>query len=173
MGTLKGIWRVQKIWHRWALCFVSCCFTPSYGPVNCSIDNLESGFPFIYLVYKSFFCWSSGVMSCTTQPACQRLNYNLAEKSCECNNDTKHFQAKCFVEKPTFVYAENPGSATILLFSWNLRNNICFLTLCSRYFASVTDSISCERFWEIVFHYFCFVSGFFLPLCQGSANLFC
>ena len=42
-------------------------------------------------------------MSCTTQPACRSLNYNLADKGYEFNSDTKYF-----VEKPAFVYAENP-----------------------------------------------------------------
>ena len=44
------------------------------------------------------------------QPACQSLNYNLADKTCEFNNDTKYFRPKYFVEKPTFVYGENPDS---------------------------------------------------------------
>ena len=42
-------------------------------------------------------------MSCTTQPACQSLNYNLADKSYEFNNNTKYF-----VEKPTYFYPESP-----------------------------------------------------------------
>ena len=50
------------------------------------------------------------------QPACQSLNYNLADKTCEFNNDTKYFRPKYFVEKPTFVYGDNPSAGTFPLF---------------------------------------------------------
>ncbi|XP_015760557.1 PREDICTED: uncharacterized protein LOC107339760 [Acropora digitifera] len=63
-------------------------------------------------------------MSCSMQPACQSLNYNLADKTCEFNNDTKYFRSKYFVEKPTFVYAENPDSER----PWRRLNSkpVCF-----------------------------------------------
>ncbi|XP_067025524.1 uncharacterized protein [Acropora muricata] len=56
--------------------------------------------------------------------ACQSLNYNLADKTCEFNNDTKHFRPKYFVEKPTYVYADNPDSET----PWRKLNSapVCF-----------------------------------------------
>ena len=53
-------------------------------------------------------------MSCSMQPACQSLNYNLADKTCEFNNDTKYFRPKYFVEKATYVYADNPDSGAVL-----------------------------------------------------------
>ena len=42
------------------------------------------------------------------QPACQSFNYNLANKICQFNNNTKEFRPKYFVEKATSVYADNP-----------------------------------------------------------------
>ena len=79
---------------------------------SCSKDNSENGFALVDHVYKSFFAdrLVTCYMSCTMQPVCQSLNYNLADNTCEFNNDTKHFRPKYFVEKPTYVYAENPDS---------------------------------------------------------------
>ena len=85
---------------------------------SCSNDNSEYGFALVDHVYRSFFAdrLVSCYMSCTAQPACQSLNYNLADKTCEFNNDTKYFRPKYFVEKPTFVYGDNPSAGTFLLF---------------------------------------------------------
>ncbi|XP_074610015.1 uncharacterized protein LOC141864170 [Acropora palmata] len=94
---------------------------------SCRKDTLsEYGFALVAHVYKSFFAdrLVSCYMSCSMQPACQSLNYNLADKTCEFNNDTKYFRPKYFVEKPTFVYAENPDSET----PWRKLNSapVCF-----------------------------------------------
>ena len=56
------------------------------------------------------------------QPACQSLNYNLADKTCEFNNDTKYFRPKYFVEKPTFVYGENPDSGKFESFFLQMKS---------------------------------------------------
>ena len=50
--------------------------------------------------------WSLQIcyISCTTQPSCQTVNYNLGVKTCQLN-DTKHSRPKYFVEKPVLVYA--------------------------------------------------------------------
>ncbi|XP_015760569.1 PREDICTED: uncharacterized protein LOC107339771 isoform X1 [Acropora digitifera] len=63
-------------------------------------------------------------MYCNSQPTCQSLNYNLADKTCELNNDTKSFRPKYFVKKPAFVYVENPDSET----PWRKLNSapVCF-----------------------------------------------
>ncbi|XP_015767472.1 PREDICTED: uncharacterized protein LOC107346208 [Acropora digitifera] len=86
----------------------------------------EYGFALVAHVYKSFFAdrLVSCYMSCSMQPACQSLNYNLADKTCEFNNDTKYYRPKYFVEKPTFVYAENPDSER----PWRRLNSnpVCF-----------------------------------------------
>ena len=83
---------------------------------SCRNDNSEHGFALVNHVYRSFFAdrLVSCYMSCSTQPACQSLNYNFADKTCEFNNDTKHFRPKYFVEKPTYVYADNPDSGAVL-----------------------------------------------------------
>ena len=75
----------------------------------------EHGFALVGHAYKSFTadrlatCYSA----CNTQPACQSFNYNLADKTCEFNNDTKYFCAKYFVEKATSIYADNPDSGKL------------------------------------------------------------
>ncbi|XP_067025523.1 uncharacterized protein [Acropora muricata] len=93
---------------------------------SCSNDNSEYGFALVDHVYRSFFAdrLVSCYMSCSMQPACQSLNYNLADKTCEFNNDTKHFRPKYFVEKPTYVYADNPDSEH----PWRKLNSapVCF-----------------------------------------------
>ena len=78
-------------------------------------DNSLNGFAVLDHVYVSFFAdrLVSCYMSCTTQPDCQSLNYNLADKTCEFNNDTKYYRPKHFVEKATFVYADNPDSGKL------------------------------------------------------------
>ena len=95
---------------------------------SCNKHYSEYGFALVDHVYQSFFADSlvSCYMSCTTQPACQSLNYNLADKTCEFNNDTKYFRPKYFVEKPTFVYGDNPSAGTFLLFHRILEIRLSF-----------------------------------------------
>ncbi|XP_067025619.1 uncharacterized protein [Acropora muricata] len=93
---------------------------------SCNSNNSENGFALVDHVYRSFFAdrLVSCYMSCSMQPACQSLNYNLADKTCEFNNDTKYFRPKYFVEKPTNVYADNPDSEH----PWRKLNSapVCF-----------------------------------------------
>ncbi|XP_074609607.1 uncharacterized protein LOC141863815 [Acropora palmata] len=93
---------------------------------SCRNVYSESGYALVDHAYKSFFTGRLGscYMSCNTQPTCQSLNYNLADKTCELNNDTKSFRPKYFVKKPAFVYAENPDSET----PWRKLNSapVCF-----------------------------------------------
>ena len=44
------------------------------------------------------------------QPACQSFNYDLADRTCQFNNNTKYFRPEYFVEKGSSVYADNPDS---------------------------------------------------------------
>ena len=89
---------------------------------SCKRHSSEYGFALVDHVYQSFFAdrLISCYLSCSTQPACQSLNYNLADKTCEFNNDTKYFRPKYFVQKPTFVYAENPDPGTFLLLFYRI-----------------------------------------------------
>ncbi|XP_015760564.1 PREDICTED: uncharacterized protein LOC107339768 isoform X2 [Acropora digitifera] len=93
---------------------------------SCRNVYSQSGYALIHHAYKSFFTrrLASCYMSCNTQPTCQSLNYNLADKTCELNNDIKYFRPKYFVKKPAFVYAENPDSET----PWRKLNSapVCF-----------------------------------------------
>ena len=83
----------------------------------------EYGFALVDHSYKSFIADRLGscYIACNMQPACQSLNYNLADKTCEFNNDTKYFRPKFFVEKPTYVYGNNPDSGK-LLFLFRIGN---------------------------------------------------
>jgi len=68
-------------------------------------------------VYKSFkadrlaTCYSA----CNVEPACQSLNYDLSDKTCEFNKIFKN--PEDLTEKPTSVHAVNPDRGKILLFN--------------------------------------------------------
>lgn len=94
---------------------------------SCTYQPLtEYGFALVDHSYQSFIAdrLASCYIACNMQPACQSLNYNLADKTCEFNNDTKYFRPKYFVEKPTSVYGTNPDSER----PWRKLNSaaVCF-----------------------------------------------
>ena len=99
-----------------ALCIVFLFFLSSTRVgESCKNDYSEHGFALIDHAYESIRVdrLISCYMACSIQPACQSLNYNLADKTCDLNNDTKYYRPKYFVEKPTFVYAENRDSGKL------------------------------------------------------------
>ena len=107
---------------------------------SCRNVYSQSGYALVDHAYKSFFTGrlASCYMSCNTQPTCQSLNYNLADKTCELNNDTKYFLPTFFAKKPEFDYAENPDSgklrSTCFLstkYAWTYINFLCSLSLVS------------------------------------------
>ena len=79
---------------------------------SCKRHRSVYGFALVNHEFKSFTadrlatCYSA----CNTQLTCQSLNYDLVNKICHFNNDTKYFRAKYFKEKATSVYADNPDS---------------------------------------------------------------
>ena len=88
------------------------------------------------------------------------LNYNLADKTCEFNNDRKYFRPKHFVEKPTYVYADNPDSGAFLF-----------------HFGSILFFIISENnsyFWYFVlcapFFFFFFLTSRILMNCELSSR---
>ncbi|XP_044181596.1 uncharacterized protein LOC122962518 [Acropora millepora] len=93
---------------------------------SCKNDYSEYGFALTDHAYESIRVdrLISCYMACSMQPACQSLNYNLADKTCDLNNDTKYYRPKYFVEKPTSVYAENRDSES----PWRRLNSapVCF-----------------------------------------------
>ncbi|XP_029193774.2 uncharacterized protein LOC114959798 [Acropora millepora] len=112
-----------------ALCIIfSLIWFPAFTSTSkpCNNNPSEYGFALLDHVYKSFLAdrLLSCYISCNMQPVCQSLNYNLADKTCELNNDTKYFRPRHFVEKATFVYAENPDSEQ----PWRKLNSapVCF-----------------------------------------------
>ena len=85
---------------------------------SCSNDNSEQSFALVDHVYPSFFAdrLVSCYMSCSTQPACQSLNYNLADKTCEFNNDTKYFRPKYFLGSQLMFMRTTPIQVRFFFF---------------------------------------------------------
>ena len=94
--------------------FFLASFLQALAGKSCIDHRSEYGFALLDHVYHSFTVdrLSACYIACNMQPACQSLNYNLADKSCQFNNNTKYFRPKSFVEKATSVYADNPDSGT-------------------------------------------------------------
>ena len=76
----------------------------------------EYGFALVDHSYQSFTAdrLASCYIACNMQPPCQSVNFNVADKTCEFNNDTKYFRPNYFVEKPTSVYGNNPDSGKFI-----------------------------------------------------------
>ena len=61
-------------------------------------------------VFQSFttdrlaFCYSA----CNTNLACQSLNFNLVNKTCELNSELNRSRPENFTKREIHVYAENP-----------------------------------------------------------------
>ena len=83
-------------------------FSFSTASNNCKTSGSIYGVGHFGHVYKSFTvdrlatCYSA----CNSQPACQSLNYNLADKTCYFNRIAKRPEELVVME--SFVYAENP-----------------------------------------------------------------
>jgi len=56
------------------------------------------------------FCYSG----CNANIACQSLNYNLGNKSCEFNSESSRSQPHSFQENLIYVYADNPDRGKYL-----------------------------------------------------------
>ena len=84
---------------------------------SCKDHHSEPGFALIDHVYNSFSTdhLSACFIACNMQPACQSFNYDLADKTCQFNNNTKYFRPKYYVEKGSSVYSDNPDSGKLQL----------------------------------------------------------
>ena len=86
-------------------------------------QDSRHGLVLLDYVYKSFkadrlaICYSA----CNVEPACQSLNYDLADKTCDFNSVFKN--PEDLTEKPTSVYAVNPHRGKPLLFNSALLLN--------------------------------------------------
>lgn len=82
---------------------------------SCRERRSLHGFALVDHVYKSFTADRLAVcfIACNVQSSCQSLNYDLVDKTCQFNNNTKYHRAKYLVEKPTSVYADNPDSGEL------------------------------------------------------------
>ncbi|KAJ7382562.1 hypothetical protein OS493_034198 [Desmophyllum pertusum] len=97
--------------------FLLTFFRQTLAGQACNDNRSEHGFALVDHVYNSFSAdrLSTCYIACNMQPACQSSNYNLADKICQFNNDTKHFRPKYFVEKANSVYADNPDSGKLFV----------------------------------------------------------
>ena len=84
----------------------------------------EYGFVLVGHVFKSFTAdrLASCYSACNTRPDCQSLNYNLADKTCQFNNETHRSYPEKLISKDVSVYAENPDRGKSILFSDQSRN---------------------------------------------------
>ena len=103
------------IWRSYFSFFALLIVHHSSAGRSCKDHISEHGFALIQHVYKSFAAdrLATCYIACNIEPTCQSFNYNLADKTCEFNNDTKYYSAKNFVEKATSVYADNPDSGKL------------------------------------------------------------
>lgn len=75
---------------------------------RCLSTGSQYGFVLLGSVFKSFpseslhLCYDA----CIKAPACQSLNYNLAENICEFSLEIKRSQPENFQQRDMFVYAE-------------------------------------------------------------------
>ena len=94
------------------LCIIaSSIWFPAFTSTSKSCNNNLSEYGFaLDHVYKSFLAdrLVTCYISCNMQPACQSLNYNLADKTCELNNDTKYFRPRHSVAKQHFCMLRTP-----------------------------------------------------------------
>ena len=114
---------------QWPICgSFSPCYSvfPSVTSAFESCRNVysQSGYALVDHAYKSVFTGrlASCYMSCNTQPTCQSLNYNLADKTCELNNDTNHY-LKLEIQLVLSVNIFS-NKKKIIQFSWRL----CFFS---------------------------------------------
>ena len=105
--------------------FLLATFSFSTASSNCKTSGSLYGAGHLGHVYKSFTvdrlatCYSA----CNSQPACQSLNYNLADKTCYFNRIAR--RSEDLVEMESFVYAENPNRGKTFAIK------LCFLPLIS------------------------------------------
>ena len=87
------------------------CIIAATKQLQCKADTRSRhGFVLVGHVFKSFttgrlaFCYGT----CNTDPACQSLNYNLANKTCEFSSESSTSQPGSYQENEIYVYADNP-----------------------------------------------------------------
>lgn len=81
-----------------------------------AVTRSRHGFVLKGHVFNSFitervaFCYSA----CNANLACQSLNYNLGNRSCEFNSEFSRSQPRSFQENVIYVYADNPDRGKCL-----------------------------------------------------------
>ena len=76
-----------------------------------SQKSSEFGFVLLDHVFESFSAEAlvSCYFACNARSDCQSLNYNLADKVCQFNNETRHSRPEKLMSSDFFVYADNPN----------------------------------------------------------------
>ena len=98
---------------------------------SCTDHLSEHGFALVDHVYNSFSTdhLFACFIACNMQPACQSFNYDLADKTCQLNNNTKYFRPEYFVEKGSSVYADNPDSGKLTVVPHHCLPVCCLMCL--------------------------------------------
>lgn len=84
----------------------------NYTAQKCSQSTLQTRYGFVlkghaflsFISEKLVFCY----IACNTNPACQSLNYNLANKTCDFNSEFSKSQPDSLHKSDFHVYADNP-----------------------------------------------------------------
>ena len=78
----------------------------------------EQGFVLVDHVFKSITAnrLADCYIACNIEPLCQSLNYNLADKTCQFNNETQRSKPDKVKINHGFIYAENPDRGMYLIF---------------------------------------------------------
>lgn len=91
---------------------------PTHGHQCKVTSRTEHGLVLFDHVYKSFTvprlaaCYSA----CNIEPSCQSLNYKLADKICQFNNQTRRSKPEKLKLDESFIFAENPDRGTFFFF---------------------------------------------------------
>lgn len=87
-------------------------FPPKSTARQCGQSTLRTHYGFVFKghVFQSFtaerlaLCYGA----CNTNPACQSLNFNLADKTCEFNSEFNRSRPESLIKSDVHVYADNP-----------------------------------------------------------------
>lgn len=118
------------------------------GSQNCA-ESLGSTYGYFLRghVFKSFK--SEGILhcynACNANPACQSLNLNLADNSCEFNSELKRSRLESFEAQEMYVYSENPNRGEQISFCYFI-----FLSKRSEVVAETIDAFSIIPLFNVI-----------------------
>ena len=148
--------RLQRFWTQmkafFTVIFFIAFFRRNLAGRSCSDHLSEHGFALVDHIYNSFSTdhLFACFIACNMQPACQSFNYDLADKTCQLNNNTRYFRPEYFVEKGSSVYADNPDSGKLQLF------HFYGLPVCFKMFFFISFVIFYSHFLIVNNYFLCY-----------------